>query len=190
MGESGMSVHNFDESLRLSHAQGEEGHWRAVYQQFFTNFHQMVDMRHDGEHQRRGIDRIVILANGQKVNIEEKYSTYKYPTILLERWSNQAAKKPGWAQKELEADWLAYAQLPNAKTFMLPWRAVRKAWLTNGKSWLEEYNVIEARNQGYVTECIAVPDQVLLRAVASCMEVPWVSHSLTLAQPSQLQLPT
>ncbi len=56
---------------------------------------------------------------------------------------------------------------------MLPYLQLRHAWLINGRYWVERYPAIHATNRGYVTESVAVPIPVIMRALAGAMTLNW-----------------
>ena len=65
-------VHSFAESLQFSHAADELPIWKEMYEQAFPGMTAMINHRQDGEHQRAGVDRSVILANSKQLLIDEK----------------------------------------------------------------------------------------------------------------------
>lgn len=52
----------------------------------------MVSVRDDGWAQRGGIDRVITLACGRTIKIDEKVRKEDWPDILLERWSDEQRK--------------------------------------------------------------------------------------------------
>jgi hypothetical protein len=176
-----MRVHDFQESLELSASYAEAPWWEDVYRQAFSDFGSMQYVREDGWSQRGGIDRAVILKSGKVFWIDEKVRTEDWPDFLLERYSDQQRKTDGWAKKDLACDYIAYAFIPSSTCYLLPFQQVRLAVATYGQQWLraaEEkrpgYRIIEAQNNGYITESIAVPREVLLDALVDVMTIHWL----------------
>lgn len=133
----------------------------------------MVSVRDDGWAQRGGIDRVLTLASGKTITVDEKVREKDWGDILLERWSDKARKVPGWIQKDLACDFIAYAFAPSCTCYLLPFLSLRRAWILNGREWSSKYHAVEARNTNYVTESVPVPTAVLLSALTDAMRVVW-----------------
>lgn len=147
--------------------------WLDVYRQAFPGLQAAVNVRDDGWAQRGGIDRVLTLKSGKTLNVDEKVRAKDYPDILLERWSDRDRRKPGWMQKDLACDFIAYAFVPSRRCYLLPFQTLRSAWLKNGREWIEKYQHVPAQNRTYVTESIAVPIDVLMAALQDAMVVSW-----------------
>lgn len=164
-----MTVHDFDDSLRRSHAASDLPIWREIYRQAFPTMQAMVDHRDDGEHQRAGIDRSVILANSKQVLIDEKVRWKAYNDIALEYWSDRDRRVPGWVCKPLRCDFICYAIAPIGKAYMLPVQQLQQAWSVYGETWRKAYSDCNAQNRSYVTVSCPVPVPVLFRAIGECL---------------------
>ena len=114
-----MIVHNFHDSLAASHGATDLLIWEEIYRNAFDDFAGMVDHRCDGAHQRAGIDRSVVLENSKQLLIDEKVRFRPYRDIALEVWSDEARGTPGWVQKPLLADYIAYAVAPLGGTLLI-----------------------------------------------------------------------
>lgn len=171
-----MKVHDFRQSLALSHSYEDAPWWEQVYRQAFPGLQSAVSVRQDGWAQRGGIDRVLTLASGKTLTVDEKVRAEDYEDILLERWSDQERRVPGWIQKPLACDFIAYAFIPSARCYLLPFQGLQRAWRLHGQLWLTRYQPhIEADNGHYVTESVAVPIPVLMEALADAMLVRWSS---------------
>lgn len=177
-----MTVHNFHESLEKSHAQENAPFWREVYSRAFPGLASLVSVRKDGWAQRGGIDRVITLASGRVVTVDEKVRSKSYGDIILERWSSRERKVPGWVQKDLACDYIAYAFIPDARCYLLPFLSLRAAWLKNGREWIDwaksnegGYRIVLAKNEGYTTESIAIPIPDLLSALQQAQIVEWAA---------------
>ena len=175
-----MTVHDFHEKLAKSHEYENAPWWREVYAKAFPGFMAMVSVRKDGWAQRGGIDRIVTLTSGKTITIDEKVREKSYPDILLERWSDKHKKIPGWVQKDLACDFIAYAVAPTQTCWLLPFPTLRAVWIANGRNWIVQaesgadgFRIVDAQNKGYVTESVAVPVDILLGALTQGMTVHW-----------------
>ncbi len=168
------SVHDFRESLAKSHSASDLPIWKEVYRQAFPSFVAMIDHRQDGEHQRAGIDRSVILANSKQILIDEKARFRNrngtvYEDIALEYWSDYERRERGWVCKPLRCDFIAYAIVPLGRCYLLPVIQLQIAWTRNAKAWASRYPRVEARNRHYTTISVAVPPDVVFGAVGSAL---------------------
>ena len=170
-------MHDFGESLRFSHSASDLPIWEEVYRQAFPSFAAMVDHRQDGEHQRAGIDRSVILENSKQILIDEKVRGRNritgavYDDIALEYLSVAEKGVPGWVCKPLRADYIAYAIVPLGKCYLLPVIQLQIAWYRCGDYWIERFKKIEAKNNGYTTVSVGVPVKDLFREIGGALRV-------------------
>jgi hypothetical protein len=168
-----LEAHDFRKSLALSHEYADAPWWFEVYRAAFPGLQSAVSVRADGWAQRGGIDRVLTLSSGKTQTVDEKVRAQDWPDILLERWSDKAQKKPGWIQKDLACDFLAYAFIPSRTCYLYPFPSLRAAWLKYGREWCERYPAVLAQNKGYVTESVPVPIDVLNAALLDAMRVTW-----------------
>ena len=168
-------VHNFKDSLANSNEAVDLPLWGEIYRQAFSGFATMHSVRGDGWAQKGGIDRVVILGSGKTLYIDEKFRKDDWPDILLERWSDNKKKTPGWIQKELACDYIAYAMKPSKRCYLLPFQQLRKAWKDHGRGWVEDYDPVFADNKSYITESVPVPIDTLLAALSDAMLARWTS---------------
>lgn len=174
--------HVFADSLTTSHAHADAPWWPVVYKLAFPSMTDTRNMRSDGWAQRAGIDRYVDLADGTSIKIDEKVRAKDYPDILLERWSSRESQKPGWMQKSLSCDFIAYAFIPTETCYLLPFQVLRRVWREQGREWIAKaearadgFAVVLAENPTYTTESIAVPIPVLLDAIRDALVIHWQS---------------
>ena len=166
-------VHDFHESLALSHEYADAPWWREVYLQAFPSMESSVCVRDDGWAQRGGIDRVLTLSSGRTVSIDEKVRAEDWPDILLEYWSDESRKIRGWVAKDLACDFIAYAFIPSRRCYLLPALTLRRAWQENRKQWVAQYKRVEAQNNGYMTVSVPVPIAVLMESLSDAMLVRW-----------------
>ena len=173
--------HNFNDSLAKSHAAVDLPLWDVVYKQAFPYMIAFHDHREDGQHQRSGIDRSVILDNSKQILIDEK-ARYKnkngkiYSDIALEYLSNEERCIAGWVCKPLLADYIAYAILPLGKAYLMPVIQLQLAWKRYGEQWKLDYPFkIKAYNENYgikyTTISVGIPVAVLFKAIGDCLRV-------------------
>jgi hypothetical protein len=117
------------------------------------------------------VDRVLTLACGRTLTIDEKIRTEVWPDILLEQWSDEERRIPGWVQKPLACDLIAYAYAPTGLCFLLPVVPLQRAWRQQGRSWIDLYGQRRARNPGYVSVSVPVPRTVLMWAIVDAMVV-------------------
>ena len=183
-------THNFNDSLKQSHAAEDLPFWREIYKQAFLNMAEMVNHRQDGEHQRVGIDRSIILQNSKQILVDEKVrgrnkKTGKiYTDIALEYWSDYERKVPGWVCKPLRADYIAYAIAPLGKCYLLPVLQLQKAWIKYGNFWIEYYKPpIKAENEDHgrfwTTWSVGVPGDILFKAIGEGLRISFGSFEFT-----------
>lgn len=161
-----MTVHDFNERLRFSQMGGDETFWSAVYCKAFPSMVSHMPCPGDTVSQRMGIDRIILLANGRTLAIDEKKREKDYSDILLEYLSNDKTGAKGWIEKDLSIDYLAYAFMPSKRVYLFDWCMLQRAWSYFGNEWKRKYKPVIAKNNGYRTHSIPVPRHELLNAVS------------------------
>lgn len=166
-------IHNFQDSLAKSHAQSDASWWLEVYRKAFPSMISAVNVRRDGWAQRAGIDRIITLSGGRTISVDEKVREKDWPDILLERWSDEARRIPGWIQKDLACDFIAYAFVPRRTCYLFPTLTLQRAWFNNGKEWISKFKEVRAQNNGYVTVSVAIPIDVLFSSLSDAMRFMW-----------------
>lgn len=158
-------IHNFNERLAWSEQGSSEPFWDAVYRRAFPNLVNHMQCLGDTASQRMGIDRLVHLSSGKTLAIDEKKREKDYGDILLEYVSVDRTGAPGWMEKDLAIDYLAYAIMPCHRVYLFPWPTLRLAWLKNRDEWKREYGTKRALNNSYTTLNVPVPTKELLKAV-------------------------
>jgi hypothetical protein len=177
-----MTVHDFRQSLALSEKYADAPWWMDVYRSAFPTLQAAVSVREDGWAQRGGVDRVLTLACGRVVTVDEKVRDKDYGDILLEFWSNKERKVKGWVAKPLACDFIAYAIAPTTTCYFLPTLPLQSAWETNKVSWFHKtkesrsgFRLVDAKNTGYTTQSLAVPISDLLDAIRDSLVVRWVA---------------
>lgn len=163
-------VHRFEDSHALAASYGPDW-WIPIYRRAFPTLMSAVAIEQDGWAQRAGIDRLLTLACGRTFTVDEKIRTQDWPDVLLERWSDEKRKTPGWVQKPLACDFIAYAYAPAATCVLLPVPALQRAWRQHGRQWIGLYGQRRALNLGYTTVSVPVPRGVLMQAIVEAMFV-------------------
>jgi len=164
-------IHNFAESLARSQRYADADWWLPVYQKAFPQMVSAVSVRDDGWAQRGGIDRVLTLQCGRTYTVDEKIRSQNWPDILLEQWSDEARQIPGWIQKPLACDFIAYAYAPSETCYLIPVVPLQRAWRQRGRQWIVAYGTRRAHNPGYVSVSVPVPIGVLMQAIVDAMFV-------------------
>ena len=167
--EHDSTEHDFFRSLEWGERQKDECFWDAVYRAAFPNLVNHMPTTGDVASQRMGIDRVIFLANGQTIQIDEKKRGKEYGDILLEYISVDTTGAPGWIEKDLAIDFLAYAFISSRRCYLFSWPLLRLAWQANRDRWKAAYRPVIARNRGYRTFSIPVPIPELQRCIARCL---------------------
>lgn len=174
MGEPGL-IHNFKKSLIMSHEAEDLPLWEEVYQQAFPTMVTMTNHRKDGQHQRNGVDRSVILENAKQIWVDEKLRWTEYDDIALEYLSDEARNVPGWVCKPLLADYIAYAIAPLGKCYLLPVVQLQSAWQQHGEDWKARHFQVVAKNEfrgnTWNTVSVAVPAKEVFSAIGACLRI-------------------
>lgn len=164
-------VHRFADSLALSERYSDADWWIPLYRRAFPRLRSAISVRDDGWAQRGGVDRVLTLSCGRTYTVDEKIRTADWPDILLEQWSDEARRVPGWVQKPLACDFIAYAYAPSGVCYLLPVAPLQRAWRLYGREWIKRYGIRRALNPGYASVGVPVPRDVLMRAIAEAMMV-------------------
>lgn len=164
-------VHDFATSLALSQDYADAPWWMDIYRRAFPTLISAVSVRDDGWAQRGGIDRVLTLACGRVYTVDEKVRTNDWPDILLEQWSDERRRVPGWVQKPLACDFIAYAFAPSRRCYLMPVALLQRAWRLNGRRWINQYGQRRAVNPGYVSANVAVPISTLTQSMVEAMLV-------------------
>lgn len=178
-----MTVHDFRRSLQESQRHADAPWWEQVYREAFPTFEGMTYVAGLGSGQRDGIDRILTLASGRTVAVDEKVRALDYDDFCLEYWSvkhktNASKDEPGWVAKDLRCDYLAYAFVPSGRCYLLPFHDLRRAWRSNHEQWVRTHRRVEADNGHYVTVSVAVPIVEVLQALSDATLVHFEAEAV------------
>lgn len=164
-------MNDFHNDLKFSHSCSDSPLWLRAYSEAFPSIASITDLREDGEHQRKGIDRVIVLNNGKVLYIDEKVRRGKWKDIALEYVSNDVKQSPGWVCKDLFCDYIAYALPQQFVCYMLPTIQLQLAWKKNSKNWINLYGKKVAKNNRYNTLFCPVPVADLFREIGKCLRV-------------------
>ncbi|MBU1692898.1 MAG: hypothetical protein KKC51_02930 [Verrucomicrobia bacterium] len=143
---------------------------------FFPDFGSMlvIPFRHESEWaQKGGADVLITLNSSKTVFVDVKLRTYSYEDIGLEYISNSKTGAPGWIEKSLLTDYLAYAFAPTKTLYMFPFLQLQKAWLQNKDKWIERYGCVVGNTCSdggtYQSLLCPVPVEVLKLAIGASL---------------------
>ena len=166
-------AHNFKDSLAFSESNSGLAMWEDVYRKAFPTLATITQIKKDGWAQRGGVDKVLTLQSGKTITVDEKIRKQDYGDILLEYWSNEERKVPGWIAKDLACDYIAYAFLPSKTCYLLPFHQLRLAWKNNKDMWVSKYKRVEADNVSYKTISVPVPTAELLNEIKEAMIIKY-----------------
>jgi hypothetical protein len=185
--DQGMSRpwHEFKKSLAMSHDAESLPLWEQLYRHCFRDFDHMVTYRDNRPKQLSGIDRGVVLKSGRKFFVDEKIRGRApdgsiYTDIALEYISDVARAEPGWVEKPLDCDYIAYANAPAGKAWLLPVPALQRAWERNRAVWVPSYFRVNAFNRDprtgrtWQSVCCPVPVDKLFEAIGRCLRFEFI----------------
>jgi len=155
---------DFHNDLKFSLEASQERFWDKVYKKAFPDMIKS-EICSDLHWQKQGVDRVIYMSSGHSIHIDEKIRRKVYNDILLEFLSNDVTGAPGWMEKSLSIDYMAYAFLPIKKVYLFPWQMLRRTWISFKEEWTNKYPTIKAQNNGYVTHSLAIPLSVLKKKV-------------------------
>lgn len=163
-----MKVNDFATDLQYSLEQRECEMFNDFYYRIFPGLSE-IEFAEDMKRQRRGIDKVLHFNSGYSITIDEKKRREDYGDILLELWSKYEQRKRGWLYY-CQCDYIVYAVMPSKTVYLLPVLLLKKAWQTNKKQWLADYEQKPSHNEGYTTMNIFIPTKVLLDAINAEMK--------------------
>jgi len=163
-----MNYNDFATDLQFSLDSRDDKSLNELYHKAFPHLKKIIIVD-DLKMQKRGIDKILIMASGKEILVDEKKRRKDYGDILLEEYSNFEKKEWGWLNRSKYTDYIVYVIVPSKKVYFLPFLLLQKAWLKNYPDWLKAYGQEFAKNQFYTTSNIPIPTTVLLESIKTEM---------------------
>lgn len=164
-------MNDFIQDLKWANDEKLTPFWEAIYYEFFPDVLSISGTIESMDLQKMGVDRVVHLENGKRFLIDEKIRKSDWPDILLEYKSAAEYNTPGWIEKPLSIDYLAYAFCPSQTCYLFDWVSLKRVWRYYGEKWKKEYPTILAKNEGYTTLSVAVPISVLCDKISGSKKV-------------------
>lgn len=165
-------MNDFKTDLDFSLKASLENFWDQVYEKAFVDLKE-TRICNNLDWQRLGVDRFIHLKSGRVFAVDEKIRRVVYEDILLEYISADTTNSPGWIEKQMAIDYLAYAFLPIKRVYLFDWPMLRRSWVKFGEQWKKQYRIVKAVNNDYNTLSVAVPISVLRKTahLATIVEV-------------------
>lgn len=167
-------INDFDKCYEIAEGGKCEPFWNDVYKKAFPDMtNHMRGKKEFCKSQIMGVDRIIYLENGKTITIDEKIRTKIYEDIALEYISNDQKNTPGWMEKDLSIDYLAYAFLPSKTAYLFDWRMLKRVWGKYKEIWKEKYFIAKAKNESYITYSVCIPIDLLMKkcSIASIIKL-------------------
>ena len=164
-------IHGFYTELNYSSLPEDEDFWKAAYKKQWPYMQGLKSFTENMKAQRLGVDRVIYLPFGGKLRFDEKKRRRDWGDVLLEYISNDRTGSPGWIEKPLIIDFIAYAFMEIRKVYFISFPDLQSAWNKNKKEWKLAYGTKPAKNAGYNTLNCPVPKEVLRKAVRRFYEV-------------------
>ena len=158
-------MNKFRRDLEYSILASDASFWDRIYIKAFPNMVGNMVCSGLNKSQLAGIDRVIHLSSGRTIYIDEKKRRAEYDDILLEFISVDTTGAPGWIEKDLSIDYLAYAFMQSQRVYLFDWLMLRRAWIRYKQDWKKQYKTIVAVNQGYKTYSLAVPTNILMQSI-------------------------
>lgn len=165
-------INEFKKDFRYSNK--HDKFWWKIYSKMFDMNYMF---RSPKELDMKGVDRVIVLSSGDLITIDEKIRRGSYDDFLLEYISDKEENTPGWIEKPLECDFIAYAFEEEETAYFFYWLELSKLWKKVGNAWIGNgkrgefgFDIVEAKNYKdgkyiYTTISLAIPCQMLLRAL-------------------------
>ena len=162
-----LNKNDFKQDLTFSIKASDESFWTAIYHKAFPNMVSHMVCDGDTQSQRMGIDRVILLSNGRILKVDEKKRRKEYNDILLEYISVDKTGAPGWMEKDLSIDYLAYAFMQSKTVYLFDWCLLKRVWNHKKDYWIKNNSIPPAVNNGYNTLNVAVPIKELMSLVST-----------------------
>jgi hypothetical protein len=172
--------HDFSTSMEFARRHCGAAWWEETYRTAFPDLISVASIERDGWAQRGGIDRVLTVASGKVICVDEKVRSNDWGDVLLEYWSDRERKVRGWVARDLACDYIAYAYASTGRCLLLPFQELRRAWRSEHQTWVRNgrretagFKHVEAKNKGpgrrWTTISVAVPVATLLEAMTRAM---------------------
>lgn len=149
--------HNFKEDLDESTLDTNDPLWIVVYKQKFGDNIKISKPVDDIEFQKKGVDKVIKHGNDTFSVIDEKVRYHDYGDFLVEVTSCIHSNTPGWINKDLLTDYIAYHVKPSKKVIFVPFKPLQQMWKEYGDTFTSTYGTREARNPTYTTLNVPIP---------------------------------
>jgi len=114
--------------------------------------------------QKQGKDISIDLPDNKTIKIQFKARRSDYGDICIEYRHDYFSgyEKPGWIELPSSADYLLYCVPENV--YRIDYKQLHNKWLLYKNSWISNYDLTPARNDGYNTRNVGIKFDVLEKA--------------------------
>jgi hypothetical protein len=159
----GPVVHDFHTDDKRAAASDVQKRWHEFYERFYPTATEIGRLNTDIGLQMAGIDRSIYKPDGN-ISIEEKLRWTSFTDVMLEYKSSVEYDTPGWVEKPLKCEIIAYAIQPLNLVYIIPFKSLQVAWFDNKDEWIGTHPKITGHNNGYTTVGCGVPICILSAA--------------------------
>lgn len=171
-------MHTFAESLSAeSHGWGVFD-FDALFSRYLPDALEWVEVPSGGgAFQKSGVDRIIMLRNGEMKRFDAKFRFTDYGDFLFEEWSVLEKKIPGWTVDPNKlTDLIGWCVVPNpGASRVLDYKVIRATCVRFMSTWMDLglITLCDSHNWGYTTRNWAVPWSVLDLSVLYLHSPEW-----------------
>lgn len=154
-------IRNFKEDLEMTENEDLDNLMNNFYLSKVKNISKVKKVNYDKypNLQKLGVDRVVLLKNGKKLLIEEKFRFNVYNDIFIETHSSD--NKLGWIKKESRTDILVYYIIPLNTIYVFDFRKLKIKFNKWNTEWLLRYGYTRSKNKNYTSKGICIPIDIL-----------------------------
>lgn len=162
-------VHDLKDQLEYSFS--KEGKLDKIYNQYFQplgGIKRIARENNNMKKQHNGVDTEIELCDGQFITVQEKWRTREYTgDILIEYCSvckDGVMIKTGWIDT-INSHYMFVVYAPSQIVKVYAVAQLKRAWQAHKEEWIAKYKIPPAYNNGYVTLNVAIPEEVLHKAM-------------------------
>jgi len=124
-----------------------------------------IERVYDILRQKKGIDVILHFQDGSNISIDEKIRRSAYYDFLIEIYSDEKNKKPGWTFKD-QCDYIVYFYEPINRILLIPMHLLWLYVMKNADKIKKNYKEIRAENDMYTTFSYAIPLKEFIKDIS------------------------
>ena len=164
-----MVVHSLMQQLEYSFS--KEGKLDQIYRQYFSTMGGIKRIARENfnmKKQHNGVDSKIELCDGEHITVQEKWRTREYTGDLLIEYcsvyQSGVEVKTGWIDT-INSHYMFVVYAPSQVVKIYPVAQLKRAWTLNKDVWKKKYRMPNVYNKGYITLCVAVPEDILQKSM-------------------------